>query len=51
MNIERINARIKAVNIESKRLNDERQVNMGKRDALRQQLDEALKQQIGRAHV
>lgn len=44
MNIERINARIKAVNIESKRLNDERQVNMGKRDALRQQLDEALKQ-------
>lgn len=44
MNIESINARIKAVNIESKRLNNERQVNMGKRDALRQQLDEALKQ-------
>lgn len=44
MNIESINTRIKAVNIESKRLNNERQVNMGKRDALRQQLDEALKQ-------
>lgn len=44
MNLDSINARIKVVNTESKRLNNERQANLGRRDALRQQLDAALAQ-------
>lgn len=42
MNVEELNSRIAVVNGESKRLNNERQVNIGKRETLTKQLNDAL---------
>ena len=42
MNVEGLNSRIAVVNAESKRLNNERQVNIGKRETLTKQLNDAL---------
>lgn len=41
-NIAELNQRIAITNAESKRINNERQVNIGKRETLKQQLDSAL---------
>lgn len=42
MNLEQINQRISQVNEESKRLNNERQISIGRKETLTQQLNEAL---------
>ena len=42
MNLNEINSRIAVINAESKRLNNERQINIGKREALEKQLNEAF---------